>query len=411
VTRLGWLDLSCGASGDMLLGALVGAGVDLAVIAGAVGALDLPVTLAASAVRRAGLAATKVDVAAAPDGTARPWHDVRTRLVAAPLAPGVRDRALAAFGALAAAEALVHGVAADDVHFHEVGALDAIADIVGVAAGLEALGLAELHASPVALGGGTAATAHGTLPVPGPAVLELLRAAGAPAFGGPVDVELCTPTGAALVTTAAGGYGPMPVLTATAVGTGAGGRDLPGRPNVVRLVIGERRTAPAVPAETAVLLESNVDDLDPRLWPGILEALLAGGASDAWLTPILMKKGRPAHTLSVLVASDLAAQARRIVFRETSTLGLRETTVGKRALDRRFLTVDVAGVPVAVKVGLLPDGTVTNVQPEWSDAHRAAAALGRPVKRVLAEATAAALAAWEPLRGEQFAGGSGDHFG
>ncbi|MGF7235658.1 MAG: nickel pincer cofactor biosynthesis protein LarC [Frankia sp.] len=408
VRRVGWLDLSAGVSGDMLLGALVSAGADLATMARAVDAVGLPVHLRRSAVSRAGLAATKIDVETDPEpaGTARPWREIRRLLTTAPLEPGVRDQALEVFAVLARAEGAVHGVGVDDVHFHEVGGLDAVADVVGVVAGFAALRLDTVVATPLALGGGTVRTAHGALPVPGPAVLELLRAAGAPAFGGPVEVELCTPTGAALVTTIAGSYGPMPPMVAEATGVGAGRRDLPGRPNVVRLVVGPSYPPVSGPAHDqgpsasapategpALLLETNVDDLDPRAWPEILAVLLAGGASDAWLTPILMKKGRPAHTLAVLVTPERADGIRRLVFHHTPTLGVRETVVGKRTLARGLVPVEVAGQPIVVKVATLPDGTIANAQPEWSDVRRAAEALGQPVRSVLAEAVAAALAA------------------
>jgi uncharacterized protein (TIGR00299 family) protein len=385
----------------MLLGALADAGVGVDVLTGAVEALGIGVRLSMSRVDRAGLAATKVDVyvdAGAPHPR-RTWAGIRALLADAPLAPRVRTRALATFAALADAEARVHGTSADDVHFHEVGAVDALADVVGVCAGLEALGLRRLVASAVALGGGTARTEHGVLPVPPPAVLELLARSHAPAFGGPADVELCTPTGAALVTSAADDFGPLPPMRVCAVGVGAGRRDLPGRPNVVRLVLGD--PLPGVLGGEAcdgeiryeVLLEANIDDLDPRVWPEVLAELLGAGASDAWLTPILMKKGRPAHTLSVLVTAERAPLLRTLVFQHTPTLGLRETAVRKHALRRRSYTVDIDGQPVRVKTGWLPSGDVVTAQPEWEDVRAAAGALGRPARAVLAAAQVAAFTA------------------
>jgi uncharacterized protein (TIGR00299 family) protein len=239
VTRVGWLDLGCGVSGDMLLGAIVDAGVPLAVLEKSVAAVGVPVTLSAATVDKAGLAATKVTVTATEDSPShRRWAVIRELLAAADLDAAVRSRALLAFTALAEAEGAVHGIPAEDVHFHEVGAHDAVADIVGVSAGLAALELGLLIATPLALGGGTIAAAHGVLPVPGPAVLQLLQRSGAPAYGGPVDHELTTPTGAAVVTSLATGYGPMPPMRIEAVGVGAGTRDLPDRANVVRLVVG-----------------------------------------------------------------------------------------------------------------------------------------------------------------------------
>lgn len=391
--RVAWLDLSSGASGDMLLGAFVGAGVPLEVLSDAVAPLELPISFTAEPVQRAGLAATRVHVTTPPSDEHRTWADVRALLARLPEVD-LRTAAEEVFAALAEAEGRVHGIPADDVHFHEVGALDAIADVVGVCAAFRSLGHVRLVASPVALGSGSVAAAHGRLPIPGPAVLELLRAAGAPTLGGGAGgVELCTPTGAALVTTLAEGFGELPPMTVAAVGAGAGARDLPGRPNVVRLVLGTDAgsTVPAeVPAEPAVLLEANVDDLDPRVWPSVLDQLLAAGAADAWLMPILMKKGRPAHMLAVLSAPDAVPALRELIYRHTSTLGLRETPTTKRPLARDVRQVEVDGHSIAVKRGLLPDGAVVTTQPEWADVAAAAAASGRPARDVLTRATALA---------------------
>jgi uncharacterized protein (DUF111 family) len=205
---------------------------------------------------------------------------------------------------------------------------------------------------------------------------------------GAVEQESCTPTGAALLAATVTSWGQLPPMRVGRTGYGAGGRDHPDVPNVLRVVLGEPAAAPVAGGD-ALVLEANVDDLDPRLWPGVLSALLAAGASDAWLTPILMKKGRPAHTLSVLTSPGTADAVRQVVFTETSTIGLRESTVAKRALDRELRTVSVDGVEVRVKVALL-GGEVVNVAPEYEDVAVAAAALGRPVKAVLAAAVAAA---------------------
>jgi uncharacterized protein (TIGR00299 family) protein len=414
--RIGWLDLGCGASGDMLLGALVDAGVPIEVLGEAVAALGVGVRLTARPVRRAGLAATKVDVDVGADVEAdagseapRPRRTpagVADVLDAAALEPAVRDRAHAVFDSLAAAEARVHGTPLEAVHFHEVGALDALADVVGVCAGLVALDLDTLVASPLALGAGSARTEHGVIPVPVPAVLELVARAGAPVHGGPVGVELCTPTGAALVTSWTDRYGPMPPMRVRAVGSGAGGRDLTERPNVVRLVVGEplvdgrggvsglgaTDSATASTSSEEVVVEANIDDLDPRVWPDVLSVLLAAGASDAWLTPILMKKGRPAHTLSVLAPGSAVPRLRDLVVRHTSTLGTRQYEVVKEALARTFTPVDVEGHTVRVKIGMLDDGTVVTSQPEWEDVVAAARALARPARDVLDAATQAGRA-------------------
>jgi uncharacterized protein (TIGR00299 family) protein len=388
VSRVGWLDCGAGASGDMLLGALVGAGVPLEVLRQAVAAVaPEPVELSVQQVHRAGLAATRVHVRVADSAISRTWRDVRGILERADLATDVRDAALDTFARLAAAEATAHGQPADDVHFHEVGALDAIADVVGVAAGLAALRLDALVCSPVAVGGGFVQAAHGRMPVPVPAVVGLL--AGAPTVGGPTDSEHTTPTGAALLAAHVTAYGPQPAIAVSVAGTGAGGRDPAGVPNVVRLLVGEAMQEP----ETALLLTSNVDDLDPRLWPPVLARLLGAGASDAWLTPILMKKGRPAHTLSVLVAGEHRADVLRVIFGETTTLGLREQVVGKVALQRWDATVEVGGRRIRVKVAR-HEGDVVNVQPEYEDVVAAAHALGRPAKAVLAAAVTEAWPLW-----------------
>ncbi|MCU1588060.1 MAG: hypothetical protein JWN31_1553 [Frankiales bacterium] len=372
---IGWFDGSAGASGDMLLGALVGAGVPLTVLQQAIDPLALGITLVASDVTRAGLGAVKVDVLAPEDATARAWADIQELLPDGP--------ALVVFARLAAAEAAVHRVPVEEVHFHEVGGLDAIADIVGVSAGLAHLGLTELHCSTLSLGRGSTRGAHGPLPVPVPAVLELLQ--GCPVSAGPVPHESTTPTGAALLATAVTHWGPMPGMTVTAVGMGAGGRDPDEVANVLRLVVGESLETDT----TQLLLEANVDDLDPRLWPEVLAQLMTLGASDAWLTPILMKKGRPAHTLSVLCTRALADVVRDVVFRETSTIGMREQVVTKHALERTESSVTIDGQVIRVKTAWL-SGEAVNAMPEWDDVVTAAHALGRPAKQVLAQAISVA---------------------
>ncbi|MGH3346667.1 MAG: LarC family nickel insertion protein [Nocardioides sp.] len=407
-----WVDASSGASGDMLLGALLGAGVPLETLQAAVSAVSPePVTLRQEAVRRGELAATRCHVEVVDSAHHRTWRDIRELLLVADLEVAVRDRAVAVFERLAVAEATVHGSDPLDVAFHEVGALDAIADVVGVCAGFawlagERAGGFEARArgalapqppatsttggsivvSPVAVGSGSVQGAHGTLPVPPPAVAELLRSA--PSYAGPPgapEMELCTPTGAALLTTLATGWGPQPLMTVESIGIGAGGRDPAGHANVLRLFVG----APAEHRQgEAVLLESNVDDLDPRLWPQVIATLLEAGASDAWLTPILMKKGRPAHTLSVLVPAELATDVRTAVFRHTSAIGLRETALDKHALDRELARVEVEGQEIDVKLAR-HEGVLVNAMPEYDDVVRAAAVLGRPVGDVLADAVAA----------------------
>jgi uncharacterized protein (TIGR00299 family) protein len=380
---IGWLDCSAGVSGDMLLGALVDAGAPLPVLQDAVDAvLPEQVALSVEQVHRAGIGAVKVHVRTAAPSQARTWADVRGLLERAELDDAVRARALDVFGRLAAAEAAVHRVPAEQVHFHEVGALDAIADVVGAAAGLHALGITQLAASTVSLGSGTTRGAHGPLPLPAPAVLRLLE--GAPVQAGPIAHEATTPTGAAVLASAVSSWGPLPPMTVTGSGTGAGGRDPAEVANVLRLVVGE----PAGGPTGAVVVETNVDDLDPRLWPHVLARLLDTGAHDAWLTPVLMKKGRPAHVLSVLCPDAALDAVRRVVLTETTSLGLRTSRVERTVLERHESTVDVGGQRIRVKTATL-DGEAVNVMPEWDDVVAAATALGQPAKAVLRQAQAA----------------------
>jgi len=387
---IGWLDLSAGASGDMLLGALVDAGVPLEVLQTAIGGLPVEqVRLVTEQTTRHGLGATRVHVHTSPSTVHRTWADVRHLLAEAALDPAVREGALAVFERLAVAEGRVHRVSPDEVHFHEVGALDALADVVGVVAGFAHLGLQKLTACPVALGSGSARGAHGVVPVPGPAVLELL--AGIPVVAGPVPAEMCTPTGAALVASLVADWTTLPPMRVQRVGMGAGGRDPIELPNVVRLVLGEPADGPVLSG--AVVLEANVDDLDPRLWPGVLDALFAAGASDAWLTPILMKKGRPAHQLSALCRPDAVPAVQAAVFATTSTIGLRVVPVGKVALERAHVRVDVLGGSVGVKLAV-DGGRAVNVSVEYEDVAALARERGLSVKEVLRAATAAAEAAY-----------------
>jgi uncharacterized protein (TIGR00299 family) protein len=398
-----WIDASAGASGDMLLGALVDAGVPLDVLQTAVDAVaPEPVSLAPATVQRNGFAAVMCGVRIEDTAEHRSWRDIRTLLQSTDLSEDVRGLAIRAFERLAVAEATVHGSDPLDVSFHEVGALDAIADVVGVCAGFRYLMRdfetgAERPPQPpgvvvsrVAVGSGSIHGAHGPMPVPPPAVAELLR--GAPSYAGAAGtpaMELCTPTGAALLTTLATSWGPQPAMTVERIGVGAGTRDPEGYANLVRILVStvetdERETG-------ALLIETNVDDLDPRVWPDVIAALLAAGASDAWLTPILMKKGRPAHTLSVLVPAERAEKVRAAIYRQTSTIGLREHPVGKHALDREVVAVEVAGQSISVKLAR-HGGKLVNAQPEYDDVARAAATLDRPLGDVLADASAASRA-------------------
>jgi uncharacterized protein (TIGR00299 family) protein len=272
-----------------------------------------------------------------------------------------------------------------------VGAVDSIADVVGVCAALDALGVTTVTAGPVAVGSGRVRTAHGDMPVPVPAVAELARGWQIRAGG---TGELATPTGMATIRALAASCEDLPPMAVEAIGIGAGSRDTPGRANVVRVVLGAGTptTPPGTGVEPAVLLEANVDDLDPRLWPEILAGLLRCGAADAWLVPIVMKKGRPAHTLCVLCHPDRSAVLRDRIFRDTSTLGVREGPLRKYVLSRAFVDVDLHGGVVAVKVGH-SRGVIVQVMPEFDDLAALARRLGRPERTVLQDAGAAAAAA------------------
>lgn len=395
-----WFDPVSGIAGDMALGSLLDAGADVGFVVGQLQRLGVEGwDLDSERVTRCGLAATRALVDAPEGHHHRRWSDIRELLESSPLIERVRDRALAVFAALAEAEGRVHGVPADDVHFHEVGALDAIVDIVGVCAALESLGIDAVESAPVAVGTGTITAAHGVLPNPPPAVVRLLE--GRPIIGIDIDFELTTPTGAAIVTALADTFGPAPAMVITAAGFGAGTRDLPGRPNVTGVLIGVRNTAASVgnasvgaamsamhgAAETEELIEllANLDDVTGELLGHALGELLDAGARDAWVVPMVMKKGRPAHTLMALCSPRDLTQVADLVARLTGTLGLRARTVVRTALARSTTTVEVEGHPVTIKSGPYRS------KPEWDDVTAAAAALQRSPTEVAR--AAAALAA------------------
>jgi pyridinium-3,5-bisthiocarboxylic acid mononucleotide nickel chelatase len=390
--RHAWIDASAGIAGDMLLGALIDAGADLAVVQQAVDAVIADsVRLLATPVTRAGQHASQVSVEViAQDVPVRDWSTIEDLIVTADLAAPIRDRALTSFGRLAKAEGRIHHMPVERVHFHEVGALDSIADIVGASAALHALQIDTVSASAVAVGSGRIHSAHGELGVPVPAVVEL--ASGWKIFaGGPG--ELTTPTGMALISTLAEVCEDLPLLILQASGAGAGTRDTPGRPNLTRVLIGERVTHPDDHlSEADVLIEANVDDLDPRLWPGVLTSLIRAGAADAWLVPIIMKKGRPAHTVSVLARPDQAADLRYLLLILTSTIGVRETRVRKTALPRGWVDLILASSCISIKIAH-HHGTIWQVTPEFDDVERAADEQGLSPITVLEQAMAAALAA------------------
>ena len=375
---LAWFHCFSGIAGDMALASLVDAGADLDEIRGL---LDrLPVrgwSLEAEAVLRNGVAATQVHVRADEDGVVRTYAHISALIDEARLPERVRDRAQSVFAAMAQVEGRLHRRPPEQVHFHEVGGIDAIVDVVGTCAAMEVLGVDQVFASPIATGMGMVRSAHGVLPNPAPAVLDLLQ--GAPTYGRDVTVELTTPTGAALLAATAVGYGPMPALSVLATGYGAGSRELDGLPNVVQVVLGQ----PPVdnPAgQPVVLLEVNVDDATGETLAHAVAALLDGGAHDAWVTPIVMKKGRPAYTVSVLGDPALTAQLSRILVTETGSLGVRGQTLERWPSARTADEVEVEGLPVRVKV------SPGRVKVEHTDAARVARRVGMPLREVVSRA-------------------------
>jgi pyridinium-3,5-bisthiocarboxylic acid mononucleotide nickel chelatase len=393
-----WVDAGNGAAGDMLLAALLDAGADLALVQNGLRALGTePVEVTLAEVRRHGLRAALATVHAPPSAQRRNLADITSLVTQADLPEQVREFSLATFAALARAEARVHGVDVSAVHFHEVGALDAIADVVGSALALHSLDLLRSPVrvvSPVAVGYGTALAEHGRVPVPAPATVELLIEAAAPLRAHPAQMELCTPTGAALLATLATGWGTVPDCVPLVAGVGAGSADPQGHPNVLRVLLGEPVSPPGWGVADMCRIDATIDDLDPRLWPDVLEALRGTGAADAWCTPALMRKGRPGQVLSALADADRVDAICRVVFELTTTLGLRISPVQRRALRRDQVGVRVGREEISVKRGYLGDRVVT-VQPEYDDVLAAAARTGRPVADVLAEARAAA----QPVQG------------
>jgi hypothetical protein len=379
-----YLDCVGGVAGDMLLAALIDAGASLDAVRA-----DLPVPgleVRVHAVERRGVRALALRVDAVHDHAHRTWRDIRALIDAGTMPDGARLRAQAAFALLAEAEGKVHGVAPDEVTFHEVGGLDAIADICGVTLALEDLGIGDVVCSALPLGRGIITSAHGLLPLPAPATVELLH--GAQVFGVDTPGETVTPTGAALVAALASEFGPLPRMTLTATGSGAGTRDPEHVPNIVRALIGQR-TDPHPVQDGPLILETNLDDLLPEFVPDAIEACLAAGAVDAWTTPAGMKNGRPGITFSALVPRASERDVAEAMLRHTTALGLRvRRTEHRWALDRVFDTVEVCGHPVNVKVGLL-DGKVLNVKPEHRDCVQVARATGQSVKAVWAAALVA----------------------
>ena len=388
MSRLAYVDCVGGVAGDMLLGALLDAGAEADFVRSGLARLGIEgLELRIGRARRGPLDAARVEVVAPPAQPHRRPVEVHELIEEARLEPRARERALAIFARLAAAEGRVHGIPPEEVTFHEVGAADAVADVCGVALALESLGVERIACSPLPVARGVVGSAHGPLPLPAPATLALLE--GAPLQGVEGDEELVTPTGAALVTTLAEGFGPLPALRLEATGYGAGARELGRVPNVVRVLVGEAEDAVAhFPTRPVSLVETNLDDLSPELVPDAAQSAAAAGALDVWTTQAGMKKGRPGVVVSALARPEREAAVAEALLRSTTALGVRVARLERVELEREWRTVEVAGERVRIKLGRL-DGQVVNVAPEHDDCAHAAARTGRPTVSIWSAALAA----------------------
>ncbi len=385
--KTAFLQCFSGISGDMLIGALLDAGLEFRLLEEAVKALGLPgVGIEAGPEQRNAIHGTRFLVHAGEDpGGHRGLEDIRRIIEGCGLDREVRERSLAVFQALAEAEAKIHDRPVEEVHFHEVGAADSIVDIVGGVFGLKELGITRLLCSPLPLGSGFVESRHGPLPVPAPATLELLK--GAPVYDSRLREELVTPTGAAMVKVLAGGFGTMPALTVEAAGYGVGSRHLPDRPNLLRIVLG--REPVEARTDTVVLLEADLDDCPPEWMGFVMELLLAKGALDVSMTPVQMKKNRPGVTLRVLGRPDQRDMLAEVLFRESTTLGVRYQVVNRMTLERSTIRLESPWGPMTVKRVPRPGGGSRNI-PEYEECRRIALENGIPLKDVYTWVSSAA---------------------
>jgi uncharacterized protein (TIGR00299 family) protein len=364
--KLAYFDCFSGISGDMTLGALLDAGLDLGQLRSGLAALQVPGwDLSAEKVWKNGMAATYAKVKTEDQSKHRSLSAILEILQESQLAAPVRDRASAVFQKLGEAEARVHDVPLEKIHFHEVGAVDAIVDIVGACIGFHALGIEKFACSPLNVGGGTAKMAHGVLPVPAPATANLLQ--GKPTYSNGVQKELVTPTGAAIVATLCDSFGPQPPMSITAIGYGAGTADLEGQPNVVRIMIGEaaEKVVPGFDEEIAVI-EANLDDMNPQIYGYFSEKALTAGALDVYTTPVQMKKNRPGTLLTVLCKPQDTNALTSLIFAETTTFGVRTYHAQRRILPREFVSVTTSFGDVRVKLSRV-NGRILHEAPEYDD--------------------------------------------
>jgi len=384
--KLAYFDLIAGASGDMILGSLVDAGLPEDKLRKDLQALKLAdFELHAQSVNKNGFSATKVNILVKDDIPERRLPDIEAIITQSDLPIHIQHQANVIFQRLGSVEADIHGISLERVHLHELGGVDTIVDVVGTLLGLETLGIDRVYGSPVPLGRGFIKGAHGKIPLPAPATVALLE--GVPIVGSDLMVETVTPTGAVLLTSLAAGFGPIPEMELEAVGYGAGGRDLP-IPNLLRVLIGEQNSTQGIETETLMLLETNIDDLNPEIYTYVMEKLFAVGTLDVFLTPVQMKKDRPGTKLSVLCREQESPKAQEILFSETSTLGIREMKIQRYSLQREIQKVETSFGSVHVKIAHLPNGEV-KFSPEYEDCRKLADESGVPLREIYKAAEAA----------------------
>ncbi len=385
---IAYFDCSSGVSGDMLLGALVDAGVSIEKLKRELKRLPVDgYELKVRKVKRNGFQATKVDVRIEHrrDNPARKWGDVEKLIKSSKLSKDIKQKGLHIFKRLFEAEAMVHGGKFDKVHLHELGAVDCIVDIMGALIGFDMLGIDTIYSSSLNLGSGTVKTAHGILPVPAPATVQLLKSVSV--YSSDVPFELTTPTGAVLISTLAAGFCPMPEMEITNVATGAGGRDLKDRPNVLRMIMGrghnaECRTPNPDNGNEVTVIETNIDDMNPQVYEYVMELLFEAGALDVFMTQIIMKKGRPGVTLSVICDEDNRAALMDIMLRETTSIGLRYYSAARKTLPREIESRKTKYGPVNVKVSKL-DGKGRKTSLEYEDCKKIARKFNVPLVEVM----------------------------
>ena len=381
--KIAFFDCFNGISGDMVLGALADAGLDFSAWKAEVEKLGLEgYTISRKKVRRAGFPGTKVNIKVTAAQPERKYSGIRKLIEKSGISSASKKMGLDIFRTLAEAEARAHGVSPEEIHFHEVGAVDSIIDIAGSAIALSMMGVERIASSPVNLGSGMVRFSHGTFPVPAPATAEIIKSRSVPVFSSDVKAELTTPTGAAIITTLSESFGPMPQMEVHSTGWGAGDREFEGTPNMLRVFIGE--AVDSYEQDEVVITEANIDDMDPRIYEYVMERLFEEGALDVWLTPVIMKKSRPAVTLSVMAAADIADRMAEVILFETTTFGVRRYRAGRKKLAREFIEAAAGRGSAKVKVGR-SGKRIIKAMPEYEDIKAIAKKSKKPLREVLAE--------------------------